>query len=119
MKPDIDNVIYCIDRCVCHVPDACKDCKYDSLYPYNECCETLLKDARILLQDQKNQLQLQYEQGFHDGYQQALSEMLTCSVCSYYTKFTSTGGFCSKHQYLVTGNDYCSMNRRREDKTNG
>ena len=49
---DVESVIYAIERCTCHVPDACRDCPYDAGHPYNECIEMLLKDAMELLKEQ-------------------------------------------------------------------
>lgn len=51
---DVENVIYAIERCTCHVPDACRDCPYDAGHPYNECIEMLLKDAMKLLKEQES-----------------------------------------------------------------
>ena len=51
--PDSKKVIYAIERCTCHVPDACRDCPYDAGHPYNECIEMLLKDAAELLKEQE------------------------------------------------------------------
>ena len=48
-----EKVIYSIERCICHVPDACQDCAYDADHPYNECVEMLLKDALELLKAQE------------------------------------------------------------------
>lgn len=48
---DIENVTYAIERCTCHVPDACRDCPYDAGHPYNECVEMLLKNALKLLKE--------------------------------------------------------------------
>lgn len=45
----LGKVIYSIERCICHVPDACRDCAYDVGHPYNECVEVMLKDAITLL----------------------------------------------------------------------
>ena len=42
-----EKVVYSIERCISHVPDACRDCAYDD--PYNECVEMMLKDALTLL----------------------------------------------------------------------
>lgn len=49
--PDLDKVIYSLERCTCHVPDACRDCGYDAGQPYNACVEALLKDALELLKE--------------------------------------------------------------------
>lgn len=51
--PDREKVIYGIERCICHVPDACRDCGYDAGQPYNACVESLLKDALELLKAQE------------------------------------------------------------------
>jgi hypothetical protein len=51
-----EKVIYSIERCICHVPDACRDCAYDAGHPYNECVEMLLRDALELLKAQEPKL---------------------------------------------------------------
>lgn len=48
-----EKVVYSIERCISHVPDACRDCAYDAGHPYNECVEMMLKDALALLKAQK------------------------------------------------------------------
>lgn len=50
---DPEKVIYSIERCICHVPDACRNCAYDAGHPYNECVEMMLKDALSLLKAQE------------------------------------------------------------------
>jgi hypothetical protein len=45
-------VIYSIERCICHVPDACRDCGYDN-EPCPKCFEHLLRDALSLLKAQE------------------------------------------------------------------
>ena len=50
---DRENVIYDIERCICHVPDACRDCSH---YGHGEaigCMEELLTDALALLKEQE------------------------------------------------------------------
>lgn len=48
-----ERVIYDIERCICHVPDACQDCsKYVGAYTPN-CMEQLLADALELLKEQE------------------------------------------------------------------
>jgi hypothetical protein len=49
---DRGNVIYSIERCICHVPDACRDCGYDN-EPCPKCFEHLLRDAHDLLKAQE------------------------------------------------------------------
>ena len=57
-KMEVNNrkqVIYDIERCICHVPDACRDCsKYKEGQPLVICMEELLKDALILLKEQED-----------------------------------------------------------------
>ena len=48
-----EKVIYSIERCICHVPDACRDCAYDAGHTYNECVEMMLRDALELLKEQE------------------------------------------------------------------
>lgn len=55
---ELKNVIYDIERCICHVPDACRDCSH---YPDKNggpigCMEDLLSEALELLKEQKKQL---------------------------------------------------------------
>ena len=51
---DKKQVIYDIERCICHVPDACRDCsKYKKYQPLVICMEELLKDALSLLKEYK------------------------------------------------------------------
>ena len=50
---DREKVIYSIERCISHVPDACRDCAYDSGHPYNECVEMMLTDVLALLKEQE------------------------------------------------------------------
>lgn len=49
---ELENVIYSIERCICHVPDACRDCGYDN-EPCPKCFEHLLRDALSLLKAQE------------------------------------------------------------------
>ena len=61
---DSKKVIYAIERCACHVPDACRDCLYDAGHPYNECVEMLLKDAMELLKEQEQAIKREYMRGY-------------------------------------------------------
>ena len=50
--PDREKVTYDIERCICRVPDACRDCSHyqdDRL----DCMEKLLADALVLLKEQE------------------------------------------------------------------
>lgn len=53
---DREKVKYSIERCISHVPDACRDCAYDAGHLYNECVEMMLKDALELLKEQEELL---------------------------------------------------------------
>lgn len=51
--PDREKVKYDIERCICHVPDACRDCSHYKHGEYLDCMEELLKDALALLKEQE------------------------------------------------------------------
>ena len=51
--PDLKRVIYDIERCICHVPDACKDCSKYGGDNAIRCMEELLTDALELLKSQE------------------------------------------------------------------
>lgn len=74
--PDREKVIHAIERCTCHVPDACRDCGYDAGHPYNECVELLLKDALELLKEQEAVTPIKARQGRNEYYSYFL-----CPVC--------------------------------------
>ena len=50
---DRERVIFDIERCICHVPDACKDCSKYGGDSALRCMEDLLKDALELLKEQE------------------------------------------------------------------
>ena len=50
---ELKEVIYSIERCICHVPDACLDC-IDVDHPYPTCQNMLLNEAKELLKAQEN-----------------------------------------------------------------
>ena len=56
---DREKVKYSIERCISHVPDACRDCAYDAGHPYNECVEMMLKDVLALLKEKEAKKVLQ------------------------------------------------------------
>lgn len=53
---DRANVIFDLERCICHVPDACRDCsKYNADgIPTLTCMESLISDALELLKEQES-----------------------------------------------------------------
>ena len=52
--PDREKVKYDIERCICLVPDACRDCSHYKNGEYLDCREELLTDALSLLKEQEN-----------------------------------------------------------------
>ena len=51
-----EQVAYDIERCICHVPDACRDCsKYKKYQPLVICMEELLMDVHSLLKEQETE----------------------------------------------------------------
>jgi len=50
---DRETVIYDIERCICHVPDACKDCSKYGGDNAIRCMEELLADTLSLLKAQE------------------------------------------------------------------
>lgn len=96
---ELNRVIYDIERCTCHVPDACRDCsKYRGEYT-PDCMEQLLTDALKLLKAQPDVVQ--------------------CGECKHYKD-----GFCyNPNTYdgeIACGNTspkwYCADGKRREEE---
>ena len=48
----VKKVIFSLERCTCHVPDACRDCAYDHK-PAPDCWLALERDALELLKEQE------------------------------------------------------------------
>ena len=48
----LEKVIYSLERCNCHVPDACRDCAYDDK-PAPDCWQSLERDALELLKERE------------------------------------------------------------------
>lgn len=55
MADDKKQVIYDLERCTCHVPDACRDCSKHRHWSGNAvtCMESLMEDALDLLKEQE------------------------------------------------------------------
>ena len=51
--PDCEQVIYDIERCICHVPDACRDCSHYEEPVEIDCVDRLLAEALELLKEQE------------------------------------------------------------------
>ena len=54
---DSNRVIYDIERCICHVPDACRDCSkyHKEAWEATRCMESLMADALELLKEQESE----------------------------------------------------------------
>lgn len=50
---DKRQVMYDIERCTCHVPDACRDCSHYTGTVGFKCMENLMSDALALLKEQE------------------------------------------------------------------
>ena len=50
---DKKQVIFDIERCICHVPDACRDCSKYKGVDGLRCMEELMADAYTLLKEQE------------------------------------------------------------------
>lgn len=47
------QVMFDIERCICHVPDACRDCSKYKGVDGLRCMEELMADAYVLLKEQE------------------------------------------------------------------
>lgn len=59
---DREQIIYDIERCTCHVPDACRDCSHYTGTVGFECMENLMKDVLDLLKKQEEEAQNLYRE---------------------------------------------------------
>jgi hypothetical protein len=50
---ELERVIYDLERCTCHVPDACSDCSKYGSETGLKCMENLMMDALGLLKEQE------------------------------------------------------------------
>ena len=87
MNTDKKQVIYDIERCICHVPDACRDC---SRYGHGDvmgCMEELLHDALILLNEQP--------------------EIVRCKDCKWWDRYEdSNWGYCHACKHCHSSNHW-------------
>jgi hypothetical protein len=54
---ELERVIYDLERCTCHVPDACRDCSKYASETGLKCMENLMMDALELLKEQEQQIE--------------------------------------------------------------
>ena len=50
---DKNQVMFDMERCICHVPDACRDCSRYKGVDGLRCMEELMTDALVLLKEQE------------------------------------------------------------------
>ena len=62
--PDIKQVLYDIERCTCHVPDACRDCSKYRGIDVLRCMEELMADAYTLLKEQEAEQPIVHENSY-------------------------------------------------------
>lgn len=75
---DRDRLIESLANCLLHERN-CHKCLYS--VTENDCRDAMLWDVLELLKEQENQLTMKYEEGFHDGYKQAMRESDPCYEC--------------------------------------
>jgi hypothetical protein len=79
---ELERVIYDLERCTCHVPDACRDCSKYASETGLKCMENLMMDALELLKEQEQkrahwiegEAALSYDGVYGDDY-------IVCSGC--------------------------------------
>ena len=90
----LERVIYDLERCTCHVPDACRDCSKYASETGLKCMENLMMDALELLKRQRPmQVVMNEKDMLHYGRCPACFRILTpwhanyCSVCGQAVKW--------------------------------
>lgn len=91
---DIRQVMYDIERCVSHVPDACRDCSHYTGTVGFGCMENLMSDALVLLKKQEEEI---------ENLKQTVQSMME-GVCLLKEQEVKTG-----HWIDSAGNDKCSI----------
>lgn len=91
-----EKVIYDIERCICHVPDACKDCSKYGGDNAIRCMEELLTDALSLLKAQKDMVRV-----------------VRCSDCRYWEPENAEEG----DSYGRCRNNYAPCQNQQTDMT--
>ena len=123
---DREKVIYDIERCICHVPDACRDCSH---YGHGEvigCMEELLKDALKLLKEQEKELlefigavakltaENEMLKMIYGNPGEIVGELVRCKDCKYYDSFSQE---CRNGiDGIMTPNFYCGNAERKEGR---
>ena len=78
--PDRKQVIWDIERCICHIPDACRDCSKFGAYGTKwECMESLLSDAIALLK--RDEIQLKCKDEIIKAADKMLKNPVYCPNC--------------------------------------
>ena len=91
--PDKTKVIYDIERCICHVQDACRDCSHYQDDPELDCMEKLLADALAMLKEQ--------------------DAVVRCKDCKYQEDKGRRYKDCNKHFLRAYDDFFCADGERR------
>ena len=80
---DKRQVMYDIEVCISHVPDACRDCSHYTGKVGFECMENLLTDALALLKEQQEEIEnlKQTAQSMMEGIVVSTSMFYPCGSC--------------------------------------
>lgn len=88
--------------------------------PYWETnCNALRHDALELLKEQENNLLIQYEEGFHDGYKQAMREIpeiIRCKDCKHSGMINRDRLWCPARCEIVKDYWFCADGERQEGR---
>ena len=109
--PDREKVKYDIERCICHVPDACRDCSHYKHGEYLDCMEELLKDALALLNEQDN----------CENCAIAIEDrqpIVRCKDCKAWKQYDDMNlGECELYpEYNKMGDWFCNFGERKEGR---
>ena len=114
---DREKVIYDIERCICHVPDACRDCSHYQDDPELDCMEKLLADALALLKEQEAKIsRISNEYLALVGKASKKPTVIRCKDCKYQEDKGRRYKDCSKHFLRAYDDFFCADGERRENE---
>ena len=109
---DIKQTIFDIERCICHVPDACRDCSHYG-FDRMECMESLLKDALELLKEQQNRVKM-----LRSEVKRLDVDIVRCKDCNHLKNVSWNDepmNICLKHTFVGCREDdwFCADGERK------
>jgi len=119
---DIDKVIYDIERCICHVPDACRDCSHYGQGEHLDCMENLLRDALELLKElRKTRLEIAHEMLLGSILMYQGKELIQCKDCKHGHQLDNSNYYvCGKpfsaNRETHTEDWFCADGKRKEGR---